>query len=264
MLEQIILGVAQGIFEWLPVSSEGLLILIKRNFFGSAQNLEVLIQEILFLHLGTFLAVLVYFRRDVIALFKTFFDYQSAQEQDKRILVFLVITTLVSGLIGFGLLKALEELEETLLYSTKMLTGFIGLCLLITGVLQIKAPQGGYKKEKELKNKDGFLLGLMQGLAALPGLSRSGLTVSGLLLRKFNEGVALKLSFLMSLPIVLGGNIVFNLKYLSFSKELAVALFFSFIFGILTIDLLLRLAKKMRFGWFVFIFGILIIISIFV
>jgi len=69
---------------------------------------------------------------------------------------------------------------------------------------------------------------------------------------------------LMSLPIVLGGNIIFNFQRLMFSPEMALGLVFSFIFGILTIDLLLKLAKKINFGYFVLFFGILVIVSIFI
>jgi undecaprenyl-diphosphatase len=99
-------------------------------------------------------------------------------------------------------------------------------------------------------------------LAVLPGLSRSGLTISALLLRKFDNASALKLSFLMSLPVVLGGNIVLNFKYFTFSTELLLGLIFSFIFGLLTISLLLKIARKVNFGWFVLIFGVVMIISI--
>ena len=105
----------------------------------------------------------------------------------------------------------------------------------------------GFQKNLEAwlpKTGDGVLLGVAQGLAALPGLSRSGLTVSVLLLRKFDGATALKLSFLVSLPIVLFGNLFLNLNDFAFSAEALVGLFFSFLFGILTIDLLLKAAKK--------------------
>ena len=85
MLEQIILGTIQGIAEWLPVSSEGILVLIKTNFFAE-QGLEEAIKQILFLHLGTFLAALVYFRKDVLSLIKTLFNYKSANLETKKIL----------------------------------------------------------------------------------------------------------------------------------------------------------------------------------
>ena len=231
MLEQIILGIVQGIVEWLPVSSEGVLILIRTNFFPIEQGLEKTIREVLFLHLGTFLAALLYFRKDVWKVW-----------ENKKLFNFLLITTLISGILGYSLLKLFINLEEDLVLSSKIITLIIGLLLLITAYLQIKVNKRGDREIKDLNNKDSWLLGLMQGLSALPGLSRSGLTVSTLLLRKFNSHDALKLSFLMSLPIVLAGNIVLNLNSFSFSLELFVGLIFSFVFGLLTINLLLKIA----------------------
>jgi len=260
MLEQIILGTIQGITEWLPVSSEGILVLIKTIFFAK-QELEETIKQVLFLHLGTLLAAFVYFRKDVLSLIKTLFNYKLADLETKKIFKFLIIVTLISGSLGFILLKIFVGLESELFLSSKILTLIIGFLLIITGILQLKALNKGNKKAIDLNNKDSFLLGLMQGLAVLPGLSRSGLTISALLLRKFNSKDTLRLSFLMSLPIVLGGNIILNLKYFTFSIELIIGLVFSFIFGLLTIDLLLRIAKKINFGYFVLIFGLLVIIG---
>ena len=253
MLEQIILGIVQGIVEWLPVSSEGVLILIRTNFFPIEQGLEKTIREVLFLHLGTFLAALLYFRKDVWKVW-----------ENKKLFNFLLITTLISGILGYSLLKLFINLEEDLVLSSKIITLIIGLLLLITAYLQIKVNKRGDREIKDLNNKDSWLLGLMQGLSALPGLSRSGLTVSTLLLRKFNSHDALKLSFLMSLPIVLAGNIVLNLNSFSFSLELFVGLIFSFVFGLLTINLLLKIAKKINLGYFVLFFAVLVIASVFV
>ena len=262
MLEQIILGIIQGIFEWLPISSEGVIVLVAKNFFDE-QALGLIIKQALFLHLGTFLAALIYFRKDVWSLFQTLFNYKSAEKDIQRIFKFLVIATLISGFLGFILFKVFSGFEEQLTLSTKAITLIIGLLLLITGGLQIKAKTGQYKKAGELNNKDGLLLGFMQGLAVLPGLSRSGLTVSTLLLRKFDEAFALKLSFLMSLPIVLGGNIALNLSKLEFSSEMLLGLIFSFVFGLITIDLLLKIARKINFGYFVLFFGGLVILSLY-
>jgi len=255
MLEQIVLGIVQGIAEWLPVSSEGILVLIKTNFFPIEQGLEKTLREVLFLHLGTFLAALLYFRKDVWQLITL--------KGDKKVFNFLLIATLVSGILGYGLLKLFVNLEEDLALSSKIITLVIGLLLLITAGLELKASGKGNKELKDLTNQDSWLLGLMQGLSVLPGLSRSGLTVSTLLLRKFKSQDALKLSFLMSLPIVLAGNIVLNFGSFSFSLELFVGLIFSFIFGLLTINLLLKIAKGINFGYFVLFFAILVIISIF-
>lgn len=264
MLEAITLGIIQGIVEWLPVSSEGVLFLVKTNIFKSQQGFEEIIRQILFLHFGTFLAALIYFRKDLGRLLKALFSYQSAIEQDKRLVKFLVVTTLITGILGFFLIKMFSGLDRQVENIGQIATLAIGLLLLTTAVLQLKASKRGSKEIKDLTNKDNWLLGVVQGLAVLPGLSRSGLTISVLLLRKFDNASALKLSFLMSLPIVLVGNIMLNLKHLVFSMELVLGLVFSFVFGWLTINFLLKLAGKINFGYFVFAFAILVIASVFI
>lgn len=252
MLEQIILGIVQGVVEWLPVSSEGILILVQTRFF-SQLGIEELVKQALFLHLGTFLAALVYFRKDVWGVW-----------ENKKLFNFLLITTIITGFLGYGLLKLFINLEEQVVSSAKVITLIIGLLLLITAYFQIRVKNRGNREIRDLNTSDSFLLGIVQGLAVLPGLSRSGLTVSSLLLRKFNSRDALKLSFLMSLPVVLGGNIILNFSHFSFSLELFVGLIFSFIFGLLTINLLLKIAKRINFGYFVLFFGFLVIISAFI
>ncbi len=261
MWEQIVLGIVQGVVEWLPVSSEGVILLVIKNFFDTEAGMGAIIHHALFLHLGTFLAALVYFRKDVALLFKALFNYKSSDLETKKIFNFLLTATLISGFLGLVLVMVFIELEDQLALSAKAVTAAVGLLLLITGWLQIKAKNGGCKKVVELNGKDGVLLGLTQGFAALPGLSRSGLTISVLLLRKFSGASALKLSFLMSLPIVLIGNLVFNFNDFAFSTEAVVGLLFAFLFGILTIDLLLKTAKKFEFGWFVLGFGVLVVLS---
>jgi len=261
MFESIILGITQGIAEWLPISSEGIITLIKVNIFKETGIREI-IQLALFLHLGTFFAVLIYLRKEVASLFRSFLKYRSANNNDKLVIKFLIISTFISGLIGFSLLKLLVNFESSLQFSGKLITIVIGLLLLVTAFLQLKKKGETYKTFKDIKPIDGILLGLAQGLAVLPGLSRSGLTISALLLRKFNDTYALKLSFLMSLPIVLIANILLNIKYITVSASMLAGFIFSFVAGILSIHILLSLAKKINFGYFVLIFGVLMIISI--
>ncbi|MBI4243645.1 MAG: undecaprenyl-diphosphate phosphatase [Planctomycetes bacterium] len=280
MLEQIILGITQGICEWLPISSEGMIVLIKTNLFKSHENLSELIQYALFLHMGTFFAALVYFHKDVWQLTKTLSNYKTSTVKNQQTFKFLITTTLISGALGYLFLKTLKEFESEILTATSIVNCAIGALLLTTGYLQLKAKKPGsspalspvillsgksvVKTEEHITVFDNILLGIMQGFAVLPGLSRSGLTVSALLLRNFNETVSLKLSFLMSLPIVLAGNIILNFKYLTLSFELLVGLLASFITGLLSIHLLIRLSQKINFGYFAAVIGILLILSIFI
>ncbi len=262
MLEGIIFGIIQGIAEWLPVSSEGVIVLVKINFFGG-DSLSDIVKFALFLHLGTALAATVYFRREVSDVFKTLFNYKKASKENKKIFDFLFVSTLISGIFGILLLKFLSGAEDTLWRSADIVNFTIGAFLIVTAFLQLKKRKIlSHKKSVDLEKSDGIVLGFVQGFAALPGLSRSGLTVASLLLRKFDEEHALKLSFLMSIPIVLAGNVILNIKNFSLSYENMLGFVFSFIFGLATIHILLKVAKKVNFAYFILIFGILMMSSL--
>lgn len=263
MLEGMIFGIIQGIAEWLPVSSEGVIVLIKTNFFGGG-GLESIVKFALFLHLGTALAATIYFRKDVVEIFKTLFHYKKASLENKKIFNFLFISTIISGVLGLILIKILSGAEGTLGQSTKIINLTVGILLLITAYLQFrKSKVISTREPKDIKSSDSVTMGIVQGFAALPGLSRSGLTVSSLLLLKFDEGQALRLSFLMSIPIVLAGNVLLNIKGFNLSLENLFGFLFSFIFGLATIHILLKVAKKINFAYFVLIFGLLMIGSLF-
>lgn len=263
MLEQIVLGTVQGITEWLPVSSKAILILIKINFFHEQGSLDEMIRAALFLHLGTFAAALIYLFSDVKRLTIGCLSFSRQSKADQNVIVFLVISTILSGALGFTLLKFANEITSHFSSTSKIITALIGFLLIGTGVLQLIARRNqGIKQLSDLKLKDGIILGLAQGLAGIPGLSRSGMTVSALLLLKFDDRVALRLSFLMSLPIVLAGNIILNFDKFRLTIESAVGLLFSFLFGIATIHLLLKIAERINFAYFMFFFGTLTILSI--
>lgn len=266
MIEALILGFVQGVVEWLPLSSEGTTIAVKSLFFPDNEPLVTLIRLSLFLHLGTFLAALIYFRKDVITVLNTLIKPKSNTFENRQILRFLLIATLISGSLGFSLLTFLSQFEKVLIGGSTYINLVIALMLMITAYLQVRSKNTKTKDSKKLKVSDGVILGLAQGFAVIPGLSRSGLTVSALLLREFNEVLALKLSFLMSLPIVLAGNIVLNADMFvdGVTLNMMVALLASFLAGFLTIDLLLKVAKRVNFAYFTFGFSLLIILATFI
>ena len=259
MLEGIIFGIAQGVAEWLPVSSEGVIVLIKTNFFGGG-GLESIVKFALFLHLGTALAATIYFRKDVAEILKTLFHYKRATLENKNIFNFLFISTLISGILGLILIKLLSGADDALGQSSKIINFTVGGLLLITAYLQFKKKKiSSIRTPENIKTSDSVIMGIVQGFAALPGLSRSGLTVASLLLLKFDEEQALRLSFLMSIPIVLAGNVLLNIKDFNPSPENLLGFLFSFIFGLATIHILLKVAKKINFAYFVLIFGLFMV-----
>lgn len=261
LFQQLILGIIQGIFEWLPVSSEGFLLLVKSNFFNEI-NINLFLRQALFLHLGTFFAALIYFRKEVKQLIKGTINYKHTDPETKRTVRFLFITTIITSIVGLAILNFMKlvKIQELPLTSVSV-NLFIGVLLIVTGILQIKSSSAGYRREYQLKDKDSIFLGVAQGIATLPGLSRSGLTISSLLFRNFNETTALRLSFIMSLPIVFLANLVLNFKDVVFMKSMFFAFLIAFIFGLLTIHLLMKLSEKIKFGSFVIFFGVLAILA---
>ena len=261
IIQQIILGIIQGITEWIPISSSGFTILAMSNLFNIT-DLNYIIQMTLFLHLGTFFAALVYFRKDVVYLTKSLFNYKKSDKETKNTINFLIITTLISGIMGIIILLSISGFRADIEITGKTITFFIGILLLLTGVIQIKIKEKGLRKEKEITHNDSVILGFAQGLATLPGISRSGITISTLLLKKFDDTTALRLSFLMSLPIILFGNLIINLDKFIITNNAIYGLAFSFIFGLLTIHALMKISKKINFGWFVLIFAIIMLGSL--
>ncbi len=300
MIEALIQGTVQGITEWLPVSSEGIVVLINNSFFGDKFSLQEDINYALFLHIGTFFSALVYFHEDVINIFKSLFRYKNEKEDMQNLILFLFFSTIISGFIGVIFLSLIDRLDESNITGPVLML-VVGIALAITGFLQwkhsgksfdllIKHNKSSIDSIKEVakdvenliserinpvqsrQNKGGRLLqdlnivdaiflGFVQGFTVIPGLSRSGTTISFLLMRKIDSAVALKLSFLMSLPVVLGVNIYKNYDdILNISTELLAALLASFLFGIITMHSLLRLAERVNFAIFVFLLSTLTIV----
>lgn len=241
MLIYALLGTIQGVLEWLPISSEGMVALASNWLIGGNP-----VDTALFLHLGTMLAVLVYFRKDWEQLILL---------KDKKLLKFLVVATSISLGVGFPVYKFIRNVTA----------GAGNILLLITG-LGLLVTAYFHKKDLAWKLKGNSLAGaagLLQGLAVIPGFSRSGSTIFGLSLSNKNPDEILRLSYLMSVPVVLA----FNGYYLIFRdpvlpwREGLVALIFSFGAGILSLSLLLRLVKKINFFKFTLGFGLVCLIG---
>ncbi|MBI2577664.1 MAG: undecaprenyl-diphosphate phosphatase [Candidatus Wildermuthbacteria bacterium] len=263
MFEGIVLGAIQGIAEWLPISSEAAVIWAQELFFGGKDS-QTMLQMALFLHLGTALASIVYFRKEIVSLLKKTIRYREAYKEDKKFIQFLFLATLVSGGVGLAVYALLSEISDTVESKGFIIRLGIGILLLVTAFLQFRAKKGGIKGANDLRIFDGIVLGVLQGLAVLPGISRSGITVSALLLRKFDDVFALRASFLMSIPIVLAGGVFIGASEAEISLGTVIGLAASFIFGLATIHILLKIAKKINFAYFVLFFAALVLLSAFV
>ncbi len=262
VFEAVVLGIVQGIAEWLPISSEGMTSLVMINVFGKslAESLPIAI----WLHTGTLLSAMVYFRAELKKVIKEvpgFVKERDLQNKDHTLIIFLIISTMLTGFVGLPLILFATGWED---FSGKMATAFIGFLLIFTGILQITASKN-IKMKTDPVLKDSIIVGITQGFAALPGVSRSGITVSTLLLGKFQASDALRLSFLMSIPAVLVAELGMGaMGLLIIDATSILALFFAFIVGILTIDIFIKMAEKYDFSKFCIGLGLLSIVSYFI
>ncbi len=238
MWEYVLLGILQGLFEWLPLSSEGIVALFSQHLIKNFNSVDIA----LFLHLGTLFAVLVYFWKDWISLISF---------KDKEFLRFFIIITIVSGGLGFFVYKFARSLAVG-----PALLVLMGCGLLLTSFFQSK-------KVKLNINKDvsAFIVGILQGLSAIPGLSRSGSTMFGLSLTERDPAKILKTSYIISVPVVLGSFVYLFIKNPAMVDYAWVGILFSFVFGLLSLSVLLKLAEKINFSKFTLIFGLLCLLG---
>jgi undecaprenyl-diphosphatase len=203
LLQAFILGLVQGLTEFIPVSSSGHLVLVPHVLgwdFPAAQNFifDVLVQ------LGTLAAVLIYYQQDLIAIARAFFrcllQRQPFAETDARMGWLLLLATLPAAAAGI----LLKEQIEQVFASPKM----TGVFLLLTAALLLIAEQAGRRARsmEEIDWQDSLWIGCSQALALLPGVSRSGATLAGGMTRHLNRPTAARFSFLMSVPIMIGAS----------------------------------------------------------
>lgn len=223
LLQAILMGLIQGITEFLPVSSSGHLAIFQYIFKVNTDT--GMLFEVM-LHLGTLVAVCVVFWKDVKKLFiegisligdvcvnlKVFFsrrfgggseDYRRVVKNAYRKFVLLIIiTTIPTGIIGIVLNGVVDSASSSLLVP--------GICLIINAIvlLMVGSLPGGRKKVKASSYKDAAAVGVAQGIAVLPGISRSGSTISACLALGFDRSFAVKYSFIASLPAIVGANLL--------------------------------------------------------
>ena len=244
----VVLGLVQGIFEWLPVSSEGLVAAAYTLLYDA--ELDEAVGFALWLHLGTAPAALVVLRGEVLDLGR---GLLARPFRPSPVLVFLVAATAVSAAVAFPLLLTLSELSSVLGGGAMLM---VGAAMLVTGAVQLRRPSGGARTRADAGAVDGVLAGFAQGVAVVPGLSRSGLTVAVLLGRRLEGREALTLSFLMSVPASLGAALYIAVfSEVEIGAEAVVAAVVAFAAGLVTIKLLLGLAGRVNFAGFAFAVG---------
>ncbi|MDD4409282.1 MAG: undecaprenyl-diphosphate phosphatase [Candidatus Pacebacteria bacterium] len=233
----IFLGFLQGVFEWLPLSSKSIVALFASNYNTGFHPLDLAF----FLHIGTLLATFVYFWKDIKDMILL---------KDKKFLKFFIIVSFISGTLGFVVYKTTKDFTVG---STLLLV--MGLGLLLTSFFQSRKI-----KLKLSETASAIVVGLLQAITAIPGVSRSGATIFGISLTEDNPEKILRYSYLISIPVVLGADVYLQKeKLISISPEIIVAIISSFIFGLVSLKILLNLSKKINFSKFTLIFGLLCI-----
>jgi undecaprenyl-diphosphatase len=247
LFQLILLGLVQGVAEWLPLSSKSQVMLLLIGVFKI--NPTEALSLSLFLHIGTLAAVCVYFRREILRIIEM---------KDRKLLQFLFISTLVAAPVGIPLFLLFRK---TFASSTgELAIGLIGVGLIISGVVFLLSRERKRRKYGKAGVADSLLVGFFQSLSVLPGISRSGMTTGSLLFLGFSQEDSLKLSMLLSVPFVLAAEVVFSflegLPNLTLA-EASLSLLSSFAFGLLSIAVLLKLARKINFGYFCILLGII-------
>lgn len=262
LLVALVVGFLQGVFEWLPISSEGN-IAILLTAIGTSPGAAV--SFALFLHAGTALSAAVYYRHELVEALGTLPEWRpsSAFEERTAALSFLGVATAVSGAVGISAYLTLQAVISE--FPGRALVAFIGLLLVVTGLLQRYADRVTVETTRSPSLVDALLIGGLQGLAILPGVSRSGTTVSALLLRGYEGSTAFRLSFILSIPASLGAGL---LGLLGQQGTLGVdlvtgttALLAAALTGFVTIDALMRLVRRISFWALCILLGGLAIVG---
>lgn len=191
IFQAVISGIVQGITEFFPISSSGHLVLL-HNIFGVKE--ETLAFDV-FLHFGTILSVVAFFRKDIAQMLG----------KDKRLLKFVVIASIPTFVIGV----LAKDFAEKLFSMPSM----VGYSLIATGVFLLFSSIAAIywkivRRSRPLGAKNSIIIGIAQGISVIPGISRSGSTIGTALIAGLNEAEALRFSFLLSIPAVLGANIL--------------------------------------------------------
>lgn len=259
LLSSFLLGLIQGISEFLPISSSGHLS-IAQNLLGlSAVGKEHLFFDVL-LHLGTLLAVFVAYWHDIVEMVLEFFraigDLIHHRTDPRTPPARRLLLMIIVGTLPLFLILPFKDAVESLYYNTV----FIGFALLLTGLLLFFSDRvgRGRKTEKTATMRDTLLVGVAQAIATCPGISRSGMTICTGTFLGFDRKFAVRYSFLLSIPAVLGANLLDFMNAAKTGLDLTqlpvylVGIATAAVSGYFCIRLLRLIADKGKFGYFAY------------
>lgn len=262
--DSIILGIVQGITEFLPISSSGHLILV-RELLNISESVEILTFDIL-IHVATALAIIVYFWKDLIYLLKGVLEKNDVSYRKKswRLVTAIIIGSIPAALIGI----LFEDNIQSIFRSTSSVIWILllGTVLIAGAEFYTSRRKGDYSKNISIPK--GFMIGIFQALALMPGMSRSGSTISGGLFLGLSRSEAARFSFLLGLPVMIGAGLVKVLKNGIVIPDVSLVVIFSgaitaFIVGLISVTLLMKILRNNSLWMFVW-YRLVLVVLLFV
>lgn len=259
LFQAVILGLIQGVTSWLPVSSKTQVLLFGTLLFNLP--FHDLLSFALIVHIGDLLALFVMFKKEYISLLKVRPKTSDLKnfailDGDKKLAYYVIFSVIATAIIALPLYllvrHSLSELSGTLFLF------FTGVMLLAMSV--ISKASGSKSQPAKLTVKSAALTGAAQGLAVLPGISRSGITSSSLLLQGVKQDEAIKLAFIIGTPMIILALIVFQFTdgYTGLTLPIVVAgIAVSMITSYVTMNVMLKIAQRVKFYWFTIAFALL-------
>jgi len=250
LIQVLILAIIQGIMEWLPISSSGHLVVVQQHL-----GLKVPLIFDVSLHVGTLCVIIVAFRKDIAEIVKALYKLDFKSEEGK-LAIHIALGSIPTAIIGL----LFHDIFKLLFNSTLA----VGTALIITGFILYFSKLR--KNGKELSYLDSLLIGIAQGVAIAPGISRSGITLSTGFLRRIKKEVIFRYSFLLSIPAVIGATVMESKDLVMGEVDMLALLFgvvVSMVVGYVSLKLLLKIVLKEKFHLFAYycwIIGLIIVV----
>ena len=246
ILEALVLGIIQGLTEWLPVSSSGHLVFAQELFdLPAGENLLF----DLMVHLGTVLAVCVYFRKELWSILAAMASGSGRSEQEsqlRRLGVAIVVGTAPIAVLGLVISDGIEDIFDLRL---------VGIALLVNAAVLILAERLSSERKRDIRLVDALVIGVFQAVAIIPGISRSGFSISGGMSMGLQRETAATFAFLLSVPALLGAfayGVTTLEQYEADATMLLIGAVAAFTVGLVSIDYLLKAIR----GGKLWIFGV--------
>lgn len=265
-IEAIVLGLVQGLSEFLPISSSGHLALLE-NFFGI--NEESVIFFAVLLHIGTLVSIFVVYHKDIVALFVELYllikdvvtgkGLRIEERSTRKLGVMIIVASIPTAIMGLLLENWINKVFSSLLV--------IGVCWIITGFLLLIAERAtnNRKEIQGMKYRNAFFVGICQGFAIMPGISRSGSTIVGSLITGLKREFAVEFAFLISIPAILGSALLEFPKAIKAGIDpstigpMIVGFLVAAISGYFAITTMIRIVSKQKmryFSYYVWVIGV--------